>query len=193
MNHRMITPSKTYKTAGDLVADKEIALEVLAKIPVDSNYMRMNKDHGMFYKYDKEGNKTKFRVPHRYLRYLGGWHPLDLAMSWDKFSEMNHIFDVDEFKRLMIKRYPIETVGEQKVWEIIAADNHGARYYNALADSFHKPGPNGYSLFMRIDQYNIPGQWLESAHRNDDLEKLFINIRGLKLMVHQSYDFNFMA
>lgn len=163
------TPIKT------LLQDRVAALAIYHEMPEGASYMRLNRGWAMYYWYEKYIGQVKTNVPHRYLRYLNDYVPLNsLKHSWAEFEKENGVFSTFDFRLEVAKSFPIDALGRKEAERVYCWRPKGATHYNSISGKYHRLGKEDCS------EYYVGGDhWVSSAHSNDDFSDLFIDLDEL--------------
>jgi len=154
------------------VLSREAALAIYHEMPEDASYMRLNCGWAMYYWYEKYIGQV---VPHRYLRYLNDYVPLNsLKQSWTEFEKENGVFSTFDFRLGVAKCFPIDALGRNEAERVYFWRPKGATHYNSISGKYHRLGKDDCS------EYYVGGDyWVSSAHSNDDFSDLFIDLDKL--------------
>lgn len=153
----------------------EVVKDILVNMPNDATGVRVNRGWGIFYRYDELEKNSKFKVPHRHLRYSNSWVPIDIK-SWKDFIEDNQVMNAFNFRFLAHRQFIIELKGLEFAKNIVKAVPEGATHYNYFSNMYYRSG-NKYAELWTDEKHH---GWLESSMLNEEAQSLLIAIDSLK-------------
>lgn len=163
-----------------MICQLTVVKDILNNMPLDATEVRINRDWGIFYKYNLIEKRSPFNTPHRYLRYCNRWVPLSIP-DWGVFKCDNQVMNAFEFRFLAHKQYFIELKGIEFAKKVVSSKVEGATHYNFLSNMYYRSGSTNSEYWTGDSHHG----WCESTMSNEVTNRLLISIKNLEIKLKE--------